>query len=356
MDIAILIRTLGKGGAEKQSILLAQILSKNYGVTIYVQHLSESNKSNLDKLSTQNLELVLLPGNLFKKINSLRRQLKKRNTKVLFSYLTSDNFIAAVCKLFNKKLIAVGGIRSAELPLNKYLVNKYLHKYFLDYSIFNNYAGMKSFIEDGYIKKKCFTIHNSIGEKEERIIRKEKSNITILTVGRFIDQKDYFTALRCFKILSETSGNENINYLIIGYGVHEKKIREFIVQEKIKNVDIVISPRNIEEYYKQSDIFLCTSIFEGLPNTIMEALNSSLPVVSTNVGDVAELVKDGENGFLAKKYDVEDLALKLDILIKDHAKRIEFGDFGYNLIHDKFSQANFERKYLQFLDKITANI
>ena len=87
----------------------------------------------------------------------------------------------------------------------------------------------------------------------------------------------------------------------------------------------------IPEILKSCDIYLTTSLFEGLSNSIMEAMVAGLPVVVTDVGDARYLVKDGYNGFLVRCRDVDSISDKLDFLSNNESARKDFGERSHRI-------------------------
>ncbi|MBI5050449.1 MAG: glycosyltransferase family 4 protein [Nitrospirae bacterium] len=86
-----------------------------------------------------------------------------------------------------------------------------------------------------------------------------------------------------------------------------------------------------------SDIFALSSLSEGMPVSIMEAMASGLPVVSTDVGGVSELVMDGETGFLVPPKNPDALAEKIKALMDDKALREKMGMNGQERINETFT-------------------
>ena len=145
----------------------------------------------------------------------------------------------------------------------------------------------------------------------------------------------------------------SINYNIIGYGDLEQEIRNKIVDLQLSDViKIIIKPKNLRKYYVDADIFFSSSLFEGMSNSIMEALSFSLPVVSTNVGDVKFLVQNNKNGFLCSVKDKVNMADSLQKLILSKELRIKFGLKSYNIISKNFSMQIFRKKYIEFINKM----
>lgn len=99
----------------------------------------------------------------------------------------------------------------------------------------------------------------------------------------------------------------------------------------------------------QSDIGVLTSLKEGIPRAVLEAMAMSLPVVATRVSGTREVVCDGESGFLVEPDDVHSLASALSRLIADPALRTRLGARGRELVVERFNEAdivrNLERYY-----------
>lgn len=351
-SIGILLRALDLGGAEKQSLLLADLLRPEYEVYFFIQKEKPCLKQHVDFINKKKINSIQLGGNGLKRALQLRKDIKKYNIKVVFAYLTTDNFLAAITSMFCKSKF-VGGLRNSYLPKFKLLVTKIAHNHFLNFMILNNHSGMDYFVKNGFLSKKMQVIHNCIDIVNENIIRKPNGVVKILSVGRFTAQKDYKTALLAINcLLNNYAVDVKIEYTIVGDGELNDQIKLWAKELNIPSLEIVTLPDNLNEYYLKSDIYLLTSLFEGLPNTIMEAVNYSLPVVATDVGDAKYLVKQGHNGYLAPAGKYEEIASYLFELVNDPSKRKDFGRNGNELIAKEFSPEKFKSKYLSFVEKL----
>jgi glycosyltransferase involved in cell wall biosynthesis len=94
---------------------------------------------------------------------------------------------------------------------------------------------------------------------------------------------------------------------------------------------------DVGEIYAAVDAFSLTSANEGTPATIIEAQAAGLPVVATNVGGVADVVRDGESGILAEAGDVEAVADGLARLAEDAGLRRQLGEFGRTFVMGRYS-------------------
>jgi len=143
-----------------------------------------------------------------------------------------------------------------------------------------------------------------------------KKDKIILFVGRLERVKNPFLLINTFNNLVKR--NINIKLLVVGTGSLEEgmleRVKKYDLQDSIKFVGVVPLD-DITELMRSSDVFLMTSAFEGMPISVLEALASGLPVVSTDVGEVKMVVKNGESGLLVKSNNVKDIAeAVLDIL------------------------------------------
>jgi glycosyltransferase involved in cell wall biosynthesis len=92
-----------------------------------------------------------------------------------------------------------------------------------------------------------------------------------------------------------------------------------------KNINFVGESHDVSQFYNKMDVFVLTSHFEGLPNVVMEAMASSLPVVAVNVGGTRELIRENITGFLCTANCANVLADKVIFLIKNQEKATIIG-------------------------------
>ena len=118
---------------------------------------------------------------------------------------------------------------------------------------------------------------------------------------------------------------------------------------------MLINPSNIPDILTDCDIYLSTSLFEGLSNSIMEAMVAGLPIIATDVGDNRYLVQDEFNGFLVPCKDVNKIVEKLEILSESKILRSDFGNRSRNKIKDNFSQEKLLENYLNLLSEFRHN-
>lgn len=351
LKVAITIPTIKSGGAEKQATLLASVLSNLCEVHfISVSGYSNAAQSNIAILKNAPGHVILhsLEGNIIKRILGLRKILRDNSIDTVFNYLSYCDIICGV----TEKIVGVrniyGGIRNSQLPYGKYLLEKVVHNYISTLTIFNCYSGLEYFVERGFKKEKSIVIPNCFTNISAPMFRLDKKVKKIITVGRFVQQKDYLTAIKTIATLRKRT--TDFHFMIVGYGELEEVIRQWVSKYEITDfTEILITPSNIPELLYEADLYLSTSLYEGTSNSIMEALNWSLPVVCTNVGDNSYLIQNNINGFLHKVGDYEGMAHSLSLLIDNANMRQTLGTKGNTLLHNQYSLETFSERYNQLL-------
>jgi len=159
--------------------------------------------------------------------------------------------------------------------------------------------------------------HNSEGPME------------ILTVSRFHRGKRLGNAIRAFSKLK----CNRVRLRLVGGEDEEVEIELKALVKKMALEDSVIftgpvSPLDITSYFHQADIFFLPSSYETFGIVFLEAMAAGLPIVSTCMGSIPEVVPDGKAGFLVECDDVEGMAERLDRLLADRALRNSMGQFG----------------------------
>ncbi|HBC78672.1 MAG TPA: hypothetical protein DEO60_03190 [Bacteroidales bacterium] len=355
MHIAIICKTFLKGGAEKQALILTKLLvDKGIDVILINWYGEKVDQRNLKFISDNSIRYYPMSGSYLKKLKKFQKIIQVDEISIIISYLTLANFVSGVSKILNRNIITIGGIRNERLPFYKFLFEKLIHNYLNDATVFNNYSAKEKFERRGFNPNKIFVIQNAIELKNPQSVSKiSNGEIKIITVGRFVRQKDYETALKSFGNLVERNREAKFRYYIVGYGPLENEVRSIAEHLKIDDkIKVFINPPDVPSILKSSDIFLSTSLFEGVSNSIMEALVAGLPVVATDVGDNSYLVKNGKNGFLVPCRDIGTIVEKLEYLSGSADIRNEFGKNSIKVVEAEFSKKKLLDSYLSLFSKL----
>ena len=350
-NIVIFSQSIEPGGAERQAIYLAEAL-QNIHVVFLVTFYKTNDQSanNLAILNSLNVTHIELKGNFIEKIVALFGLLRKERIEIIFSYLLLPNFLGGIVGRLAGVKHPTGGVRSSKLAKKKIWINKMLQNYVNEYTIYNNWHGFQKYTKCGFNPSRAVLIYNCIEIKNKPITRENHGIVTVLSVGRFSEPKDYYTSLLSIKLLLKEV--QNIRFIIIGYGTLLSAIKSWIIELDLSEyVELIINPSNKDDYYKKSDIFLLTSVFEGLSNAAMEAMSYSLPMVLTDVGDNGKLIEK-DIRFLCKAKDCNSIARNLEILVRNQDLRNSYGLRNYETICKNYSFEHFKHTYLTFIDSL----
>ena len=262
------------------------------------------------------LALFLLVKELFKNKNSL-----------VISF-QANIYCGLLSKLLGFKLI----IRSNTSPYgwSKNFIKQFFYKIGLRAAkkVIVNSIEFKKIIKKNYnINAEC--VYNPLNKEEIIKLSKkkmllnffDKKYLNIINVGRLEHQKDHLTLL---KAINEIKNKIKIKLLIIGNGSMQNKLDNFIETNNLENsVKILNNTSNPFPYVIKSDLFILSSIFEGLPNVILEALTLNKFVISTDCSTgPSEILLNGKGGILVRTKDYKSLAKKI-LYYNDNKKGLQ---------------------------------
>jgi colanic acid/amylovoran biosynthesis glycosyltransferase len=177
----------------------------------------------------------------------------------------------------------------------------------------------------------------------------------IVSVGRLHWVKGYEYALQALQLLYKKP--IPFRYRIIGAGPFEDAVRFAIWELGLSDVVDLLKdqpPVRVRENLQEADVFLLTSVSEGLSNSALEAMAMELPVVSTLAGGMSEAITDGLEGFLVKTRSPEMIAEKLDLLLTDPSLRVRMGKAARQRVERQFilerQSARFAEEYFKIVD------
>lgn len=348
-QLIIFVKNLAKGGAEKQAVLLARSLCKDFEIHVIVFEGDVIHESYKAMLASPDIVLHQLHGGFLNKFNQTKQLFTDLKPKAVFSYLTGANAIAAY--LGHKTGVnVVTGIRSAKLPFWKMIADRYITNKLATMTVSNSFSGRQAFVSRGFQAARMTVIPNCF-ENITPLYRKEKSDeITVITVGRFVPEKDFTTAIRSVALAAESY--KNLRFVIVGYGKLEDDIRKKVDENGIDHItDILIDPPGIPDLLERSDIYLSTSTFEGTSNSVIEAMNADLPIVATAVGDNPRMVSDN-NGRLCSVRDVSSISDAIVQIARSYDERVRMGAESKRLLIEMFSAEQFRDNYINLINSL----
>lgn len=186
----------------------------------------------------------------------------------------------------------------------------------------------------------------------------DKSPNSILWTARFIDWKHPEVPIRVAKRLKQAGYKFKLS--LIGNGELENKIRDMIKAEKLEDCVQMLGsmkPEEVRRYMEQSEIFLFTSDFnEGWGAVLNESMNSACAVVASHaIGSVPFLINDGENGFIYKNGDEDDLFNKVKFLLDNPEKRKEMSLNAYKTMAETWNAENAVKNFMELNKSVMIN-
>ncbi len=181
----------------------------------------------------------------------------------------------------------------------------------------------------------------------------QRGYLWVVSIGSLIWRKGYEYALLVIRKCLDMG--IPIQYSIIGDGLEKQRVLDTIYDLGLNdNVKLLgkLSPDQIVNELNRNDVFLFTSLSEGIPNALLEAMSCAIPVVTTDCGGVSEAVTNGVEGFVTDLRDVNDLASKIRKLYEHPELRHEMGTNGRERIIKDYNQKDQIRKFVDMFESV----
>jgi len=168
------------------------------------------------------------------------------------------------------------------------------------------------------------------------------NSLIIGMVGRLVPVKNHLWLIEALSQLL----SKKIKLMIVGDGELKPSI-ENLINEKNLTSEICLYGETTEPEVLMNcfDIFILPSLSEGLSNTIIEAMATGLPVIAADVGGNSELISDGKNGFLYESNNTDEFKDKLNLLLNDDERRVDFGHVSRKIVDENFKMLSMIENY-----------
>ncbi len=158
---------------------------------------------------------------------------------------------------------------------------------------------------------------------------------TVVFIGRLVRQKDPFTLIEAFRLLRKLVADARL--IMIGHGYLDAKIQQKVAASGLaEHIEVVPGAKDVRPFLRRGWLFTLTSISEGFPNVIIEAMSCGLPIVATSVGGVPEIIEHGVNGLLVQPRSPELLAQSMAQLLLDDETRNLMGRRAREIAIERF--------------------
>ena len=179
----------------------------------------------------------------------------------------------------------------------------------------------------------------------------EKGDVKLLFLSNLIPSKGVYVLLDACKVLKERGMLFTCDF--VGgesKAVSAEAFRVAIAERGLEDRVIYHGPKYGEDkvhFFTKADIFVQPTFDDCFPLTLVEAMQYRLPIVSTDVGAIPDMIEEGVNGFICQQRDVNSLVAALERLIKDSALRTRMGEKGYARYRELYTLEAFEERFVE---------
>ena len=284
------------------------------------------------------------------KTSNLRK--KTYDVAIAFSGHLNDCYVVLDCMKAKKKLVWAHGMIYQYLLMSPAFEKMY-SKFDKIVSI-NHIDQNDIFYCKPYLKYNIVNLYNPIKVENTNNVAndkdiREKYGDYILTVARLEYPKDFITLIDSFNILVKDK-NFNYNLVIVGDGPDKKKINDYIINKKLsKRVFLVGSQDDVGKFYKNSKLFAFSSLSEGLPTVIIEAMSKGIPVVATDSPyGCKDIIGTDKYGLIVSVGDSEEMANKIKEILSNEDMYNYYRNQGLKRYND-FLPDNIIKKFYEII-------
>lgn len=355
--IVLMTDSLGAGGAQRQMVGLAGMLSqKNYEIEVCTYFDQDFYKHNLDEQCINNV-LLKDGSNRLYRIPTIYKYLKGKKPDLVIAYQETPSLIACVCKLLGCKYKLIVSERNTTQRIRLVDRIRFFMYRVADVIVPNSYA-QTNFLTVRYkwMNRKIRTIINFVDMETYCPVEHTLRPIPLITIAASVwPPKNTLGLLKACKILNE----RKLQFQIEWYGLVEvgaeyaEACLNYIRENKLTNVKLLPKEKRIVEKYQNTDYFCLPSFFEGTPNVICEAMSCGKPVVCSDVCDNSRYVVNNINGFLFDPDRPVDIADKIQkMLLLPHETYIEMSINSRAIAEKNFSKERFFSEYESIINKL----
>jgi len=356
INVVQLIGSLGGGGAEQQVVQLANHLDEsNFNKHVVV--FWDKTTGFKDCLSSEVKYYSLQYRRRFMPVGILKlaRHLKKNKIDVLHCHMYDPNKIGSIVG----KLVGVPVIITTEHGKNPW--KKWRH-HFVEKKIINRIVDKRIAVSedikgirikhDGVLPHQVLCIPNGVVIPDYNKDTTQMPNI-IGSMGRLVEAKNFLALFKVVKIVKEKGFYVELR--IAGEGPLEGKLRQCIHDLGMAQNIKLVGFQKQDVFLKQIDIFAMSSIREGMPVALLEAMSYGLPLVATKVGGILEVIQDEKDGLLSESQQPMAMAENIIRIIMDKDLRNKLGNNAKNKIVEKYNIDKIANRYGQLYIKLLNN-
>lgn len=328
LRVAFLAGTLGQGGAERQLFYMARTL-REAGSDVRVLTLARDEfwESRLDRLGIP-VTWVGKPASKAGRLRRIVRELSRHPADVIQSQHFYTNLYSAVAARA-AGVAEIGAIRNTVASEIRGTGRLYGHLCLRLPRLMasNSRAAIRSAVALGVPASRLRLLPNVVDTDHFRPRAEPPAQaIRLLSAGRLVAQKRFDRFVEAVAKLAGP-GTEQVAATLVGSGPLKSELLSQAATLGLGagRLEIRDGVDDMADLYREADIFVLPSDSEGMPNVVLEAMASGLPVVAARVGGVEEILRHGENGLLVERGDVAGLVRALQELVLRPDLRLRLG-------------------------------
>ena len=309
------------GGAERVISILSSKLVENYDVDILCYYSAPVFYSVDSRVNIIDISKDWNCTNFFNKAAALRKYVKSQENAIVIAFMMPFYIFAAISLIGDKTpfIAAERNDPSSASKVRQVLSKLLLPKYDV---LVAQTQGAKAFFENNNLCE-LRVIYNPVNPLLLNIEHKDPAEKHFISLARFNPQKNQKLLISAFKRVLETHPDSKLT--IYGEGPLRNELQEQIDSLGIHNsVFLPGVTNNITEAFSNASVYVCSSDYEGMPNSVIEAMVCGMPTISTRVMGSVDLIQDGENGLLVEVGNEDELVCAMNKLIEDKEMRMKF--------------------------------
>lgn len=351
------VPSLSKGGAERVVSVLASGLAQQSDTEVVIVRYFETKS---DYYVNDKVKIITLSGGFEEDYNKMSKPqmlkklhsvIKESNPDCIVPFLRHVNlqtYIAASGKL-RKKVIFT--IRNS--PYEKRGKIDIIHDYLINHT---NRTIVQNQKQKDYFSAKAQSrisiLPNPVkNEFLDECVTLDDSHFVAVASGRLLQQKNFQMLIKAFSDFAV--GKEDVSLHIYGEGndkdMLQKLIDELGCGEKIK---LMGRSNDLVSVYKNVNLFILSSNFEGMPNALLEAMAIGLPCISTDCPTgPSEMIVNGENGLLVPVNDAEKTREAIEFMYNNRDKAEEMGKKARNFVSENYRVEKIVKRFTEIVDR-----
>lgn len=327
----------------------------------------------VDYLKAHGIKVNVLPLKFLFDVSvifKLAKLLKEEGIDILHTHGYKSNVIGVLASRLNNNNLCVRtehgltepffGINKIKMSIYEYL--DYLSGRFMTNKIISVSSEIKKNVSAKYPKNKIEIIYNGIDVSQDDTVKQSVlknelgiscDSFIIGIVGRMVPVKGHEYFISAAQLILEK--RSDVRFLIVGDGPLRQEIQSNIPASLSKYIKFTGFRNDAKDVINIMDIIVFSSLSEGVPYVLLEAMAAKKAVVATRVGGLAEVILDGKNGLLVDSKDAKGIAEKCLYLLENKNIIQSMGEEARKTVRDNFSKDKMKEKTICLYEEVIRN-